>query len=439
MARPAPPSKKPPAHPPPGHHARTRIARNRHLLLRRGGIAALLAVVGPGVLAGLSDDDPAGITTYSILGAEYGYQLLWVLVLSTAALIVFHQIAVRVGIVTGKGLMTLVRERYGPVTARLVLAGLVVANMGTLCAEFAGVAAAFELFGIGERWVVIPLVAASVSLLVLRGSFRRVEHVLLTLSAVFVSYIGAGILAGPDWGEAAKGTVVPAMPLTRDAILVAVATLGTTLAPWGLTFIQSYAVDKRLMIANLRYERIDVAVGAVMTGVIGAFVVIACAATIHISGISIETASDAARALDPLAGGFASTLFGLGFLGAALLAVAIVPLATSYSISETWGQKHDINDSFGEARLFYLSFVIAVGAAAAVIMLPGAPLIPILFLTQALNAVLLLAVVPFLWLIAQDREVMGRHLLKGPEKVGSGLVLALILVSVLTLGVLTFS
>ena len=439
MARPRSTSTRPPAHPAPGRHARTRIARNRHLLLRRGGIAALLAVVGPGVLAGLSDDDPAGITTYSILGAEYGYQLLWVLVLSTAALIVFHQIAVRVGIVTGKGLMTLVRERYGLRVARFVLAGLVLANMGTLCAEFAGVAAAFELFGIGQRWVVIPLVAASVSLLVLRGSFRRVEHVLLLLSAVFVSYIGAGILAGPDWGQAARGTLVPEMPLTRDAILVAVATLGTTLAPWGLTFIQSYAVDKQLKMKSLRYERIDVAVGAVMTGVIGAFVVIACAATIHISGISIETASDAARALDPLAGSFASTLFGLGFLGAALLAVAIVPLATSYSISETWDRKHDINDGFAEAKLFYISYLVAVAIAAGVIMIPGAPLIAILFLTQALNAVLLLAVVPFLWLIAQNREVMGEHLLKGPERIGSGLVLALILISVLALGVLTLS
>lgn len=428
---------RPPAHPAPGRHVHWRIARRRHLLLRRGGLAALLAVVGPGVLAGLSDDDPAGITTYSILGADYGYQLLWVLVLSTAALIVFHQIAVRVGIVTGKGLMQLIRERYGRHVAQGVLVCLVVANMGTLCAEFAGVAAAFKLFGIGGRFVVIPLVAAIVSLLVLRGSFRRVEHVLLLLSAVFVAYIGAGILAGPDWGAAIRGTFVPSMPLTSEAVLVAVATLGTTLAPWGLTFIQSYAVDKRLGVESIRYERIDVAVGAILTGVIGAFVVVACAATIHVSGISIDTASDAAKALDPLVGSFASRLFGLGFLGAALLAVAVVPLATAYSISEVHGTKHDLNDRFDEARLFYSSYVVAVAIAAGVVMIPGAPLIPILFLTQALNAVLLLGVVPFLWRLAQSRALMGEHVLRGPERIGSGLVLALILASVLALGWLT--
>jgi len=441
MARgdPNPTKARPPAHPAPGRHAHWHIARRRHLLLRRGGLAALLAVVGPGLLAGLSDDDPAGITTYSILGADYGYQLLWVLVLSTAALIVFHQIAVRVGIVTGKGLMELVRERYGRRVAQVVLLCLVVANMGTLCAEFAGVAAAFELFGVGERYVVIPIVAAIVSLLVLRGSFRRVEHVLLAMSAVFVAYIGAGILAGPDWGAALRGTVVPSMPLTRDAVLVAVATLGTTLAPWGLTFIQSYAVDKRLGVKSIRYERIDVAVGAVLTGVIGAFVVVACAATIHVSGISIETAGDAARALEPLAGSFAARLFGFGFLGAALLAVAVVPLATAYSISEVHGTKHDLNDTFDEARLFYLSYVAAVVIAAAVVMIPGVPLVTILFLTQALNAVLLLGVVPFLWRLAQERSLMGEHVLKGPERVGSGLVLAMILVSVLALGWLSFA
>lgn len=422
---------------PPGRQLHGEVARRRHRLVRRGGLAAFFAVVGPGVLAGLSDDDPAGITTYSILGADYGYRMLWVLVLSVAALIVFHQIAVRVGIVTGKGLMELIRERYGRRVAQTVLAFLVVANMGTLCAEFAGVAAAFDLFGIGDRFLVIPLVAAVVSLLVLRGSFRRVEHILLLLSSVFVAYIGAGILAGPDWGAALKGTVVPGMPLTSDALLVAVATLGTTLAPWGLTFIQSYAVDKRLGIESIRYERIDVAVGALLTGVIGAFVVIACAATIHVSGVSIETASDAAKALDPLVGSFASRLFGLGFLGAALLAVALVPLATAYSVSETHGSRHDLNDRFDEARLFYTSYIVAVSIAAGVVMIPDAPLIPILFLTQALNAVLLLAVVPFLWKLAQGRDLMGNHILEGPERIGSGLVLVLIVASVLALGWLT--
>lgn len=428
-----------PRHPAPVRHPSWRVARRRRRLLRLGGLATLLAVIGPGLLAGLSDDDPAGITTYSIMGADYGYQLIWVLGLSTLALIIFHQMAVRVGVVTGKGLMSLIRERWGTHAARFVIVALVIANVGTICAEFAGVAAASGLFGFDQPLIVIPVVAVGVSLLVLRGSFRRVEHVLLLLSAIFVTYIASGILAGPDWGAAAKGLVVPSIPLDRDAVLIAVAAVGTTLAPWGLTFIQSYAVDKRIRVQDLRYERVDVAVGAILTGVIGFFVIVACAATIHASGDSIDNASDAAKALEPLAGNLASSLFALGFLGAALLAVAIVPLATAYSIAETAGRKHDLNDGFSQARLFYLSYIAAVAVAAGVVMIPGVPLIPILFLTQALNAVLLLAVLPFLWLLSQDISVMGEHAVTGAERTVSAVALGAIALSILALAVLTFA
>jgi NRAMP (natural resistance-associated macrophage protein)-like metal ion transporter len=394
-------------------------------------------VVGPGVLAGLSDDDPAGITTYSILGADYGYRLLWVLALSTAALIVFHELGARMGIVTGKGLLALVRERLGPRGATVALVALVVANLGTLAAEFAGVAAGFELLGGVSRYVSVPLAAVGVSLLVLRGSFHRVEHVLLALTGVFVAYVLSGFLAHPDWGATAKGLVVPGMPLTRDAVLVAVATLGTTLAPWGLAFIQSYAVDKRLKVEDLRNERVDVIVGAVLTGVIGLFIVIACAATLHARGISIKDASDAARALEPLAGQLAATLFGLGFVGAALLAAAIVPLSTAYSVSEAFEAPSDIDDALKDAPHFYGSFVAMVVVAATLVLIPGAPLIPILFLSQALNAVLLLVLLPFMRRLARDPEVMGRHVIGGTGRVLTGVALALVAVSVGALAVLT--
>jgi NRAMP (natural resistance-associated macrophage protein)-like metal ion transporter len=409
-------------------------------LLLRGGVAAtLLVVVGPGLLAGLSDDDPAGIATYSILGAEYGYRLLWVLTLSTAALIVFHELGVRLGIVTGKGLLTLVRERYGIHAASLVLTALVVANAGTLCAEFAGVAAAMELLGGVSRYISVPLAAIGVSALVLRESFRRVEHFLLALSSVFVAYIVSGLLAHPDWSAAAKGLAVPSMPINRDAVLVAVATVGTTLAPWGLAFIQSYAVDKRLQVKDLRYERVDVIVGALLTGVIGFFVVIACAATLHVEGITIDDAGDAARALEPLAGSLASTLFGLGFLGASLLAAAIVPLSTAYSVSETLGRKADLDDSFAEARSFYLSFAAVVAFATVLVLIPGAPLIPILFLSQALNAILLLVLLPFMRALGKDRGLMGEHALGRAERLITGVAFALIAASVGALGVLTIA
>ncbi len=399
----------------------------------------VLAVVGPGLLAGLSDDDPAGITTYSILGADYGYQLLWVLTLSTAALIIFHELGVRLGIVTGKGLMTLIRERFGRRAALVVIAALLVANTGTLCAEFAGVAAGAELLGGIPRWFSVPVAAIGVSVLVLRESFRQVEHVLLVVSSVLVAYVIAGLLAGPDWGQAAKGLVVPSMPLNRDAMLTAVAVVGTTLAPWGLAFVQSYAVDKELTVEELPYERGDVIVGAVLTGVIGAFVVVACAATLHPKGISVDDGRDAARALEPVAGSAASTLFGVGFVGAALLAAAIVPLSTAYSVSEAAGRRANLDNPVGDEPAFYGAFAVVVLVAAGIVLIPGAPLVPILFLTQALNAVLLLVVLPFMRSLASDRETLGEHALGRAGRWSTGLALGLIAVSVVALGVLALA
>jgi NRAMP (natural resistance-associated macrophage protein)-like metal ion transporter len=398
---------------------------------------ALLAVLGPGLLAGLSDDDPAGITTYSILGADFGYRLLWVLALSTAALIVFHELAVRTGIATGKGLMRLVRERYGTRATAVALSALVIANVGTICAEFAGVAAGMEVLTGASRYLTVPFAALAVSVLILRGSFARVEHVLLALSAIFIAYIFSGVLAGPDWGATARGLVVPSLPSTRHGILVVVATLGTTLAPWGLAFIQSYAVDKRLKVKDLGYERVDVVSGALLTGIIGVFIVVACAATLHVNGRHIHEASDAAVALRPLAGSSAQTLFGLGLVGAGLLAAAIVPLSTAYSVAESFGRRCDLNDSFRQSPLFYGAYGVSILLAISIVLIPGAPLIPILFLSQALNAVLLLAILPFLRALARDGELMGAHRLGRLDSFLTVVVIALVAVSVVALGVLS--
>jgi Mn2+/Fe2+ NRAMP family transporter len=372
---------------------------------RRSSLLVLAAVAGPGLLAGLSDDDAPGLTTYSIMGANYGYRLLWVLALSTVALIVFHELGARLGIVTGQGLTGLIRDRYGMRTAAVAVLLLVVANIGTTCGEFAGVAASLE--PAVPRWVSAPAAALLVSVLVLRGSFHRIEHLLLVLSAVFGTYLVSVFLAAPDWSAAGRGTVVPSMPLDRSAVLAATACLGTTLAPWGLSFIQSYAVDKRLGPRDLRYERADVVTGAVMTGVIGAAVVIACAATLHQHHQSITEAKDAARALEPLAGGLAATLFGAGLLGASLLAASILPLSTAYSVSEALGDESALDDAFSQAPVFYVSYCMVVGVSVAIVLIPGAPLVRILFLSQALNAVLLIPLLVMISRIAADRSVMG--------------------------------
>jgi Mn2+/Fe2+ NRAMP family transporter len=403
----------------------------------RLGLVAFAAVLGPGLLAGLSDDDPAGITTYSILGADYGYRLLWVLALSTIALIVFHELAVRTGVVTGKGLMRLVHERFGRRWTQVALSALVVANVGTICAEFAGVAAGMQVLTGTSRYITVPFAAAAVSVLVLKGSFRRVEHVLLALSSIFVAYVVSGLLAHPDWGATAQGLVVPGMPLTRRGVLDTVATVGTTLAPWGLAFIQSYAVDKRIDVKDLGYERVDVISGAVLTGIIGVFIVIACAATLHVHGQHIHDARDASVALRPLAGSAAQTLFGLGLVGAALLAAAVVPLSTAYSVAEAFGQPADLNDGFRAAPLFYGAYGASALVAVMIVLLPGAPLVRILFLTQALNAVLLLAILPFLRGLARDPAVMGEHRLGPYGSVATAAVIGMVAVSVVTLGVLS--
>ncbi|TXL57491.1 NRAMP family divalent metal transporter [Aeromicrobium terrae] len=379
-------------------------------------LLALVAVVGPGLLAGLSDDDPPGITTYSVLGADYGYELLWVLLLSTCALIVFHALAVRMGVVTSQGLIGLVRDRYGVRVGALALVLLLVANLGTTCAELAGIAAGSELFGV-SRYISVPLVAAVVTLLVLKGAFHRVEHILMALAAAFVSYLAAGFFAHPDWGQAAGGLVTPRMPLTEDAILVVTATVGTTLAPWGLSFIQSYAVDKKLRTSDLRYERIDVVVGSVLTGVIGFFIVVTCAATLHVQGVSIDSAADAAEALEPLAGTYARALFGIGLLGAAVLAAAILPLSTAYSVCEYVGHEGALNDGFRQAPYFYSTYVGLVGLAATLVLLPGVSLVPLLVLTQVLNAVLLLPLMVLMHRLSRDGQLMGGFV------VGRGLAL----------------
>ena len=375
---------------------------------KRIRIAALLSVMGPGVIAGLSDDDPAGITTYSVVGSKYGYQLLWVLVASTFALIVFQDLGARIGVVTRQGMIGLVRQKYGARSGTLSASALILANIGTMTAEFAGIAAAGELFGL-SRYVSVPLAAILVSFLVLRGSFARVEKVFFIVSAVFLAYVIAGFMSHPDWGQALKGVVIPTMPFNHDAIYIATATLGTTLAPWGLAFIQSYAVDKRLTRDDLKLLRVDVWTGSLLTGIIGFFVVVTCAATLNREGITINEASDAARALQPLAGTLAKDLFAFGLIGAALLAASILPLSTAYSVSDLTGRPAALDDSPKEAPLFYATFGVITAVSAILILIPGAPLITILVLTQILNAVLLLPLLIYMFGIAKDERLMGEY------------------------------
>ena len=293
-------------------------------------------------------------------------------------------------------------------------------------------AASLDLAGV-SRYASVPVAALAISALVLLGSFHRVEHVFLLMSTLLATYIVAAFVTGPDWGAAVHGLLVPSVPGTRAGLLAITATVGTTLAPWGLAFIQSYVADKKLSAADLRYERIDVVTGAVMTGVIGFFVVVTCAATLHQQGTSIKDAGDAASALEPLAGRFASVLFGAGLLGASVLAASILPLATAYSVSEVFGQEAKLDDPIREAPVFYGTFAVVIVAASALVLVPGAPLVPILYLSQALNAILLLPILVFIVGITRDRNLMGEH---ASGRVGTTLAAVAIVLLALCVGAL---
>jgi Mn2+/Fe2+ NRAMP family transporter len=398
-----------------------------------GAFAAFVAVLGPGLLAGLSDDDPAGITTYSVLGADHGYRLLWIIPASTVLLVQFHLIAVRIGAASGKGFVGAIRERWGHGWGYFAVLGLLFANFGTICAEYAGISAAASLVGI-PSWVSAPLAGALISLVVVLGSFHRVERILLIVSATLALYIVDGILAAPDWSLVWHNSLVPHMPVDQRGWIAIAATLGTTLAPWGLAFIQSYAVDKKITVANLRWERVDVVLGSLLTGVIGMAIAVACAATLHRAGVHIETASDAAAALRPLAGSFATVLFGAGLLGASLLAAAIVPLATAYSIAEGVGAPASLDLDSHHFQLFYAAFVGLTVAAVSVVSLPQLPLIPLIYTSQVVNAVLLPLHVVALQLLVRDPLIMGEARAGRASLFAGWVGIALIVACVLALG-----
>lgn len=389
------------------HHKRgisVKFARFRTAGL--GAFAAFIAVLGPGLLAGLSDDDPAGITTYSVLGTDHGYQLLWIIPASTILLIQFHLMAVRIGAATGKGFVGVIRERWGHGWGYFAVIGLLFANFGTICAEYAGISAAGSLVGV-PAWISAPIAGVLISIMVVMGSFHRVERILLIVSSTLALYIIDGILAKPDWSLVWHNSIVPHMPLDNAGWVAIAATLGTTLAPWGLAFIQSYAVDKKITIANLRWERVDVIIGSLLTGIIGLAIAIACAATLNRAGVHIKDASDAAAALRPLAGSFTTVLFGAGLLGASLLAAAIVPLATAYSIAEGLGAPASIDLDSHHFHLFYAAFIELTAASVSVVSLPGLPLIPLIYTSQVVNAVMLPLHIIALHLLARDSSIMG--------------------------------
>ena len=379
----------------------------------RARIVLFLAVVGPGFITANVDNDAGGIYTYSLAGAQYGYSLLWTMIPITIALVVVQEMVARMGAVTGKGLSDLSREEFGfRVTFWLMLA-LVVTNFGNVVANFAGVASSLEIFGI-SRYIVVPLAAAAVWVLVVKGTYESVEKIFLAASLFYVAYIVAGLLAHPDWKAAAIATVSRPTGIginNYGYLFMVIGLVGTTIAPWMQFYLQASIVEKGVTVKQYRTSRWDVVLGCLFTDIVAWFIIVACAATLYATGkTDIQSAADAAQALKPLAGEYASLLFAAGLFNASLFAASILPISTSYAVCEGLGFESGLDKKFHEAPVFYWLYTALIVAGAGVLLIPRFPLIHVMVLSQVVNGVVLPFVLIFMLLLTNDRELMGEHI-----------------------------
>ena len=384
----------------------------RRTVARRPRVFLYLAILGPGVITANAGNDAGGIATFASVGADHGYRLLWLLIPLTISLGIVQEMCARMGAVTGKGLADLIRERFGVRWTALVMLALLIANGGVTVSEFVGIAAAMELFGIA-RYVSVPIASLAIWWLVVKGSYQRVERVFLVMSLVFLGYVVSAFLAHPAWGTIARDMVRPTFELTPLFLFTFIAVIGTTISPYMQVFIQSSVVEKGVKPENYSLTRIDVWGGTVFAILIVFFIVISTAATLNVRGEHVDSAAQAARALRPLAGPYAETLFAIGLFGASMLAAGVVPLATAYSITEALGFEKGVSSSFREAPIFVGIFTFLVALGALFGMMPGLPLIRVLLVTQVINGILLPVILIAVLRLVNNRELMGRHV-NGP-------------------------
>ena len=386
--------------------------RGRSVILRRfarspKGLLKWLLILGPGLIASSAGNDAGGIATYSAAGAQFGYDLIWVMVIITISLSVVQEMGSRLGAATGRGLLDLIRERFGIGWALLAMGILFVANSGILVSEFLGIGAAAELFGI-SKWLVVPAVAVLLWYLVIFGSYAWVEKIFLAMTLVFFAYPVAAILAKPDWGEVARGTFVPVLRADQDYLFLLVGLLGTTITPFMQLFQQSSTVERGVARRHYGPERIDAYVGAIFSNLISITMIIATAATLHKAGqTQIESAADAAKALEPFVGNAAKALFGIGLMGASMLAGAVLPLATAYAVSEIFGTPKGVNLDFRRAPIFFGLFTGMIFFGAVIALIPGLPVIQWLVTVQVLNGALLPVMLVFILRLINDEGLMG--------------------------------
>jgi NRAMP (natural resistance-associated macrophage protein)-like metal ion transporter len=380
--------------------------------VNRVRFAAILGVLGPGLVSGFADNDAGGITTYSVAGVKYGYELLWVLLASQIVLFFTQEVGARLGLATGQGLTGLVRERFGVRWVTFLTVTMLIANVGSIVAEFAGTAAALSLFGVWPA-VSAAIAATVVIVLITRGSFGKVQYLFVAVGiCVSLAYFASALMSHPDWGTAFHSLIVPSGSSNGAYWLAVVATVGTTITPWGQAFIQSYCADKRLGPEDLIGERLDVGLGALLTNLIAAFIVIACAAALWSHGTQIDTSNtdavaDIAKALAPLAGEGAKYLFAVGLLAASFLGLGVVPLTSAYAACEAFGWETGVDWRVREAPAFYGLIIFFIVIAAFFVLIPGLPLVEVMLMAQVINALLLPFVLVFVMLLASDKDLMG--------------------------------
>ncbi|HKD17059.1 MAG TPA: Nramp family divalent metal transporter [Thermoanaerobaculia bacterium] len=378
--------------------------------VRLGGwkqVLLFLGVIGPGIITANVDNDAGGITTYSLAGAHFGTRMLWTLIPITVALIVVQEMASRMGAATGKGLADLIRENFGVKLTFYLMLALLASNYGNTISEFAGVAASMELFGV-PKLISVPVVAVAIWFLVVRGTYKLVERVFLVACIFYFVYPISAYLAHPDWKAVIHDTLVPSrISFDSEYVAMLVGLVGTTIAPWMQFYLQSSVVEKGIRKDRYWVTWWDVVVGCVVTDVVAFFIIVACAATLYVHGIRIESASDAARSLEPLAGRYASGLFAFGLLNASIFSAAILPLSTVYYVCEAFGWEAGVDKKFGEARAFYGIYTAMLVLGAAVVLWPGFPLIRVMFLSQVANGMALPLVLVFMLLLINREDLMG--------------------------------
>ena len=371
-------------------------------------IALFLSIMGPGIITANIDNDASGITTYSVAGARFGYGLLWTLIPTTIALVVIQEMIARMGIITGKGLSDLIREKYGIKTAFYMMLGLLIANFGNTVANLAGWAASMEILGF-NKYIMVPAGAIVIWMLVTRGSYWFVEKILLFACLLYFGYVISGFMAKPDWGPVLRSAVLPQMQWKSEYVMLSIAIIGTTITPWMQFYLQSSIAEKGIKKEHYKMSRIDVVVGCFITDIISFFIIVTCGALLFPHGIRVNEASEAAIALRPLAGDYAYLIFALCLANASLLGAIIVPLATAYYICEAMGWEAGVNKTFHEAPQFMWIYTLTIALASVVILIPKAPLVFLMVLSAFLNGLLLPFVLVYALLLVNDKKLMGDY------------------------------